>query len=158
MTNKKETKKRSLDQKMNDLLAFNNEKEKQEFDSIILHLETMGKIQELLDSKEKNRQWLAEKLKMSKSFVSQLFSGDKLLNFKLLARMEKIFNTKIQISFKTNSNYRIDAVTRVFDLSNAHPAILPGQSFRSVNPSNEPVDIPFDDTYELDIDSVSIPS
>jgi len=145
MTNKKETKKRSLDQKMNDLLAFNNEKEKQEFDSIILHLETMGKIQELLDSKEKNRQWLAEKLKMSKSFVSQLFSGDKLLNFKLLARMEKIFNTKIQISFEVKNDFQTDAVTSVIDLSKAHPSLIPMHSFSSDKSSNESTDIPINE-------------
>jgi len=149
--------KNSLDNKMRDLVSFKNENEKQKFDAVILHLETMNKIQGLIDKNKKNRQWLADQLNVDKSFVSQLFAGDKLLNFKLLANINKIFNTKIQISFTSESNYQIDAVASVIDLSNIRPELLPDYKYLSSQPSKGPVAIPMDEPYDIEINSTLVP-
>ncbi len=43
---------------------------------------------------------LAKKLKTSKSYITQLFIGDKLINLSLLARIQTVFNVSFEIVLK----------------------------------------------------------
>jgi len=67
-----------------------------------------------MEAKNISRTELAVKLKKSKSFVSQLFSGDKALNLKMIAQFQEIFDAKFIPSFKDYSEY---LVTRNFSKS-----------------------------------------
>ena len=43
---------------------------------------------------------LAKKLGVSPSYVSQLFSGDKLINYPTLAKLQRIFNIRFKLDIK----------------------------------------------------------
>jgi ribosome-binding protein aMBF1 (putative translation factor) len=45
---------------------------------------------------------LAKKLNTSKSFITQLFYGDKLINLKTLAKIQQISNFKFRIAIQEN--------------------------------------------------------
>jgi transcriptional regulator with XRE-family HTH domain len=50
----------------------------------------------------KNKE-LASKLGVSPSYITQLFNGDKLLNFTMLAKLQRVFNVTFEIKAKRNS-------------------------------------------------------
>ena len=105
------------------LLAFNDEKEKIELEATLLHLKFVKIIEEAMKQEGLSKKNLAEKLDTSKSYITQLFSGDKLLNMKTLARFEQMLNINFAIKaepkrpiFKTvdseifKRRYSIDSV------------------------------------------------
>lgn len=79
------------------LLAFNEEKEKLELEATLLHLKFVKIIEEAMKQEGLSKKNLAEKLDTSKSYITQLFSGDKLLNIKTLAKIEQHLNINFAI-------------------------------------------------------------
>ena len=65
-----------------------------EFEVSALHFNFIEKIQELMNERSIKNKEFAKKLKVPESFVSQLFSGDKLLDLKLLTQIQKIFDVR----------------------------------------------------------------
>jgi ribosome-binding protein aMBF1 (putative translation factor) len=105
------------------LLAFNDEKEKIELEATLLHLKFVKIIEEAMKQEGLSKKNVAEKLDTSKSYITQLFSGDKLLNMKTLAKIEQLLNINFDIKaepkrpmFKTvdreifRRRYSIDSV------------------------------------------------
>lgn len=137
-----------LNEKMNELVSFENEDDKLEFDIIIMHLKAMEVIKQLLLNKKKNRLWLSEQLSVSKGYISQLFSGDKLLNLKLLVKINKIFNSDITIINKNYNSFVMDVNSSVIDLSKIHPGFLGSQKYEDVQKSNDPIPI-YEVNYNL---------
>jgi transcriptional regulator with XRE-family HTH domain len=91
-----------LDSVMQSLLDFETDEEKLMFEAEMLHLATMQLVAQLMKENNMNKKQLAEALNTSQSFITQLFSGDKLLNFKLLAKLQRVFN----VSFSINAGSR----------------------------------------------------
>ena len=87
--------------KLKDAISFKNDDEIIDFNASILSLEFTDLIEELMKNNDINKAQLARKLKTSKSYITQLFSGDKLINLKLLARIQRIFKIKFVVG--TNS-------------------------------------------------------
>ena len=92
---------KKLQNKLKDAISFKNEDEIIDFNASILSLEFTDLIEELMKNNDINKAQLARKLKTSKSYITQLFSGDKLINLKLLARIQRIFKVKFVVG--TNS-------------------------------------------------------
>ncbi len=84
------------------LLNFENENEKLELEAELLHLKFVGVIEELMEQENISKAELAEKLSTSKSYITQLFSGDKLFNMKTLVKLQRAldFNFKIDTDRK----------------------------------------------------------
>jgi transcriptional regulator with XRE-family HTH domain len=79
------------------LLAFNDEKGKTELEATLLHLKFVRIIEDAMRQEGISKKILAEKLGTSKSYITQLFSGDKLLNMKTLARLEQLLDINFAI-------------------------------------------------------------
>jgi len=78
-----------------------NEEEKNERQATFLSLKIMIELEKIRKQKRMKYSEIAEKLNLSKAFVSQLFSGDKLMNLKTLAKINQLFNLKVDFNFET---------------------------------------------------------
>ena len=85
-----------------EIMAFQSEKDREAFEAEKLHLRVMGIIRERMEEIGMNRKELADRLGTSKAYVSQLFSGDTLINFKTLSKMEVILGGRFKIQFVSN--------------------------------------------------------
>ncbi|MBU2492653.1 MAG: helix-turn-helix transcriptional regulator [Bacteroidetes bacterium] len=94
--------------KLEELLRFENEEDRIDVKASFIQLDILAEIKNLMTEKNISRTELAEKLKKSKSFVSQLFSGDKALNLKMIAQFQEIFDAKFIPSFKDYSEYTLE--------------------------------------------------
>ncbi len=79
------------------LIEFKNDEDKLDFETSVISLNITDKIEELMKGYNMTKAQLARELKTSKSYITQLFSGDKLINLKLLARLQRIFKVKFYI-------------------------------------------------------------
>ncbi|MFN6943849.1 MAG: helix-turn-helix domain-containing protein [Cytophagaceae bacterium] len=87
-----------------DIFSFTNEEEELRHDAQMLMLKFLEEIEKsyVYGPKLKKKD-LAEALGKSTSFISQLYSGDKLINFPLLAKIQKAFNITFEIKAHFNS-------------------------------------------------------
>lgn len=92
-----------ISKRMENVLSFKNDKEKFKFEESMLNSDVMHLIRHLMDTyperKMANKD-LAKKLGVSTSYVSQLFSGDKKFNRKLLINFQRIFDVRFQFTTK----------------------------------------------------------
>lgn len=79
------------------LLLFNNGEEKLELEAELLHLKFIKVIEEAMKQENILKKDMAERLSTSKSYITQLFSGDKLLNMKMLARFQQVLDISFEI-------------------------------------------------------------
>ncbi len=88
------------------LFSFEDEKERIEIKASFIQLDILDEVKKIMKEKNINRTELAKKLNKSASFISQLFSGDKQLNLKMIAQFQEIFDAKFIPTFKDYSEYR----------------------------------------------------
>lgn len=100
----------SLD-KLNKMLEFKSESEKERLEEEILHLKFIATIEEIMDQKDVNRTELGNLLNSSKSYVSQLFSGYKMINIKTLSKIQKALNVTFRIQAIDNKKFEFRRVT-----------------------------------------------
>ena len=84
-------------QELESLLSFGNENDKLELEAELLHLKFVGVIEELMEQEGVSKADLAEELATSKSYITQLFTGDKLLNIKTLVKLQRALNFNFKI-------------------------------------------------------------
>ena len=84
-------------QELESLLSFGNENEKLELEAELLQLKFVGVIEELMEQENITRAELAERLSTSKSYITQLFAGDKLFNIKTLVKLQRALNFNFKI-------------------------------------------------------------
>src|SRR5688572_29347803 len=82
----------SIKSKINDLASFHTKDEKYEFKTDVLQVNIIQQIQELMDQKGLKKKDLAEYLNVSKSRITQLFSGDKRINLKTIVQFSDLFD------------------------------------------------------------------
>lgn len=96
-TNYKSDEAQSIFDKLQNSLS---EKDLQDIDAKIL----MFRFLSLIDAKREELGWsrkdLAVQIKTSPSFISQLFQGDKLINFTTLAKIQKVMGLEFEITLK----------------------------------------------------------
>ncbi|MCK5808776.1 helix-turn-helix transcriptional regulator [bacterium] len=79
--------------------SFENDDERTQFEAEMIHLDVMNELQELMRIHNMNKSELAKRLMTSKGYITQLFSGDKLINLKSIAKLQQIFNVKLKLQF-----------------------------------------------------------
>lgn len=83
---------------LEDILVPKSEKERIDFEAKIIHLEFISRLNELMRAKKiSSKKELAQILGTSQSFVTQLFSGEKLINLRHLALLQRGLNIKYSI-------------------------------------------------------------
>ena len=92
-------KENNIKSEFDEILSFGDDNEKLSHDAMMLSLKFISEINELLQNQNKMpKKDLASLLDISPSFVSQLFNGDKKLNFDLLAKFQNILNAEFCIT------------------------------------------------------------
>jgi len=82
-----------------DMLSFENEDEILEFKVDQLQLKTVNKILKIMKTRNISQKELAEKIKTSSSYISQVFSSDKPLSLKTIVKIQEALNIKVDINF-----------------------------------------------------------
>jgi transcriptional regulator with XRE-family HTH domain len=88
---------RQIMQELESLLSFENENEKLELEAELLHLKFVGVIEDLMEQENITKAELAERLLTSKSYITQLFTGDKLFNIKTLVKLQRALNFNFKV-------------------------------------------------------------
>lgn len=109
---------------LEDLLLFDNEEERIELEAELLNLQFVKLIEDLMKREGITKTEIAEELSTSKSYITQLFSGSKLLNMKTLAKIQRVlgFNFKIEIDNK-NRKFKavdLDIFKKSYDISSSY--------------------------------------
>ncbi len=91
------TKSNEILDKFNELFQ-NTPEEQDELDAQLLAYSFMSIIEEAMEQKGINRAELAQKVGTSKSFITQLFRGDRTPNWKFLAKAAKTLELEFVIS------------------------------------------------------------
>ncbi|HPY13296.1 MAG TPA: helix-turn-helix transcriptional regulator [bacterium] len=91
-------KKLKIEEALNFALTPVDDNEKIEFDAMKIQMKFLFKIQDIMDKRGMSRKDLAQKMETSKAFVTQLFGSDKFLNMKTIAKLQNIFNIRIEIN------------------------------------------------------------
>lgn len=82
------------------LLSFENDNERIEFEAEIIHMNFIQKIKGIMKEKNISKDELSRLLGTPKEYITQVFCGDKLLNLKLLAKLQRILNINIELNYK----------------------------------------------------------
>lgn len=94
----KKTKRRR--DKMVRLLTPKNEEERIELDALLLVGQYLKAISDILDVRGMLLKDLAEAVGVSRPYITQVFRGDKMPNFKFMAKVERALGIKFQISIE----------------------------------------------------------
>lgn len=94
------TSNKTVHEAFKNILLVKNSKEKTETIASMIQLNIMHEVYSLMQTREMNKAQLAEKLGVSKSYITQLFSADKSINLKLIAQIQDIFEVKFNASFQ----------------------------------------------------------
>jgi transcriptional regulator with XRE-family HTH domain len=87
-----------------DIFAFDSEEEELEHDAQMLTYKFLEELEKCHSNGPKfKKKDLARAIEKSPSFISQLYSGEKLMSFNLLAKIQKAFNISFEIKAKSNS-------------------------------------------------------
>lgn len=97
--------------KLNQMLEFKSSNQKAKLEEELLSLKFIATIEELLEQNDVNRSDLANILDSSKSYVSQVFSGDKMLNIRILARIQRALNVSFKLYAVDNNRFQFEKVS-----------------------------------------------
>jgi ribosome-binding protein aMBF1 (putative translation factor) len=70
-------------------------------EAMMLHFRVMQLVEQAMEKKGWTKKQLAGKIETSQSYLTQLFLGDKTVNFKVLAK----FQDALEVSFKLDTEY-----------------------------------------------------
>jgi len=94
----------NISNEFDDIFSFSNEEEELEHDAQMLMYKFLEEIEKCYKGGKKlKKKDLANILGKSPSFISQLYSGDKLLSFNLLAKIQKTLNLTFEITAQPDS-------------------------------------------------------
>ncbi len=101
-----------------DALSPKTQEDRIQFEAEKIHLDLIFLLKEMMEKRGLNRKQLAELLGVSPSYLTQLFTGDKLINLKTIARLQEIFGVKFKIvPARETRRYTPLLVERKIDLS-----------------------------------------
>jgi len=88
-----------------DLFVFSNEEEELEHEAYMIMFRFLSELEKLnSEDRPLKKKELAEKLGVSPSYITQLFNGNKLINFNTLAKIERAFNITFEIKTRQNES------------------------------------------------------
>jgi len=92
-----------ISKEFEELFSFKDEKEELDHEAHMIMFRFLSEIEEhQAAGKHLKKNELASKLGVSPSYITQLFNGDKLLNFTMLAKLQKVFNITFEIKASKN--------------------------------------------------------
>lgn len=80
------------------IFDFNNISERIEHDRVMHSLYYISEIEKEMERQSINKAELAKKLCTSKSYLTQLWQGDKVLNMEMIAKIQYVLNIKFKVS------------------------------------------------------------
>lgn len=122
-----------IEKELSSLINLSDPKEKEEFDQVAFQLDLMHEIRQLMMLKGWNQNDLALKLGKSKSYISQLFSGDKLINVKTIIKLQNIFAIKFSISSFSVFNPKNQLIETLNDLINTFEYYFSGSQISELS-------------------------
>lgn len=90
-----------------DKLRPQNETEKIEFAASQIHHLIIQRIIERMDAVKMTQSELAKRMNVSKGFISQLWTGDKLINLKQLAHIIQILDSHISVEIELKNKPKL---------------------------------------------------
>lgn len=123
--------------------SFKNNKERQQFFAERLQLRFISLVEEELEQRNLSKKFLADKLGVSKSYISQIFAADALLNFKTLGKIEDTLGIQFDVSINTKMDDKLESsidgsgnMVDFFDFRGSnfesYPIIVPEESREEV--------------------------
>jgi transcriptional regulator with XRE-family HTH domain len=94
----------SIKAEFDQIFNFSTEKDEIEHDAQMLMYSFLSEVEKYQKMQGITRKTLADKIKTSASYITQLFRGSKPLNFEAIAKMQKALGIKFDISAKPVSN------------------------------------------------------
>lgn len=94
----------NISKEFEDIFTFDSEEDEIMHDAQMLMYKFLEEIEKSYANGPKfKKKYLADALGKSQSFISQLYSGDKLISFPLLAKVQKAFNISFDIKVNPNT-------------------------------------------------------
>ncbi|MFA6400282.1 MAG: helix-turn-helix transcriptional regulator [Salinivirgaceae bacterium] len=113
----------NISEEFDDIFTFSNEEEELEHDAQMLTFKFLEELEKYHSGVKLKKKELAAVLDKSPSFISQLYAGDKLMNFPLLAKIQKAFDITFDVKVKANSiNYASNGVNNTLQNFSNQPA------------------------------------
>ena len=119
-----EDKIKEIKKRFEDLQQNKTESEKLEHDEYMLMAAFLSEIEKIQKQKAIKRNRLAELIDISASYLTQVFGGDKPLNFHTIAKIQKALGIK----FYVKAYYKNEMMNEVLDLD--MPKIYMPQNFQ----------------------------
>lgn len=94
---------------------FKSEDEKDDFRADVIHINIIQSVLDQMKKQNLTKADIAKSLNISKSFITQLFSGNKLLNLKFIAKLERILNCKFHAEFKEKYRLNLSGIEDKFE-------------------------------------------
>jgi len=115
------------------LLSFNNKEEKIELEAELLHLKFIKVIEEAMKLEGISKTEIASQLTTSKSYITQLFSGDRLINMKTLARLQDVLDISFEVEARRKKPVfkaiECGIFKKTYDINSVHP-VRKGKKYR----------------------------
>lgn len=105
----------SFRQKQSDTVSFAsvNEKERLQLAADGIQIDIVNIVLEKMKKQHLSKADIAEKLGVSRSYVSQLLSCDKRINFTTLAKLQSILRTRFLVTAGDSERYDLSLVERI---------------------------------------------
>lgn len=85
-----------------DLFVFANDKEKYEHNAQMISYKILSEVERVCEIRKLKKKDLAQKIGTSKSYITQLFRGNKSINTQIMAKFEDILNITFEIEASFN--------------------------------------------------------
>lgn len=95
----------NISKEFEDLFSFKDEKDELDYEAHMIMFRFLSELEEnngMIKNLKKTE--FAAKLGVSASYITQLYNGDKLLNFTMLAKIQKAFNITFEIKAHRNES------------------------------------------------------
>jgi antitoxin component HigA of HigAB toxin-antitoxin module len=93
-----------VEQSFKDLFRFECLEDEMEHEAYMISFRFLSELEIELDKKGMNRTDFAREMRTSKSYITQLFRGHKLLNLAFIAKAQKVLGKKFSILLNSTPN------------------------------------------------------
>lgn len=96
-----------------DLFSFRDEKDELDYEAHLLMFRFLSEVERIVsEGKTLKNKDIALKLGVSPSYITQLLRGDKLMNFIMLAKIQKAFNITFEIKARINDPLPVTGIMK----------------------------------------------
>ncbi|MGJ8735449.1 hypothetical protein [Zobellia laminariae] len=119
---------------------FDNQEIDYDIEAKVIASKLLSEISEITDKNNLNRKMIAELIGTSASYLTQLYRGNKLLNFVTLAKLKDKLNLSVEIKIKENGYDNLDTDFNYQNLTTDIEYGVKNTSwsiFKNLNPDNQ---------------------